>query len=392
MARRIAVKDSEAVALAVKLANVDVIAAYPITPQTHIVEVLSQMVADGELDAEYINVESEHSAMSACVGASAAGARCFTATAGQGLALMHEILFIAAGNRLPIVMAVANRCLSPNLNIWGDQSDVMASRDCGWILVFAENAQEIFDLTLTAFRIGEDERVLLPVMVNFDGFTSTHVVEWLDLPEEEQVRKFLPAHRKAKYRLDPEHPATFGAIGFPEIQFELKRSWEHALVESKKVVKEVWEEFGRIFGRRYDLIDAYQMEDAETAFLIMGGSSGTCRAAVDKLRREGFKVGLLKLRLYRPFPKEELLEAIKNLKNLIVVDKHICFGGLGGPLFNDMRSLLYDANLNLNLTGFIAGIGGRDIRVKDFEKMVEKTVKGEVPPGKYAFMVRGDFE
>ena len=211
MAWRIAVKDSEAVALAVKLANVDVIAAYPITPQTHIVEVLSQMVADGELDAEYINVESEHSAMSACVGASAAGARCFTATAGQGLALMHEILFIAAGNRLPIVMAVANRCLSPNLNIWGDQSDVMASRDCGWILIFAENAQEIFDLTLTAFRIGEDERVLLPVMVNFDGFTSTHVVEWLDLPEEEQVRKFLPAHRKAKYRLDPEHPATFGA-------------------------------------------------------------------------------------------------------------------------------------------------------------------------------------
>ncbi|KYH39262.1 MAG: 2-ketoisovalerate ferredoxin oxidoreductase subunit alpha [Candidatus Hecatellales archaeon B24] len=390
MARRIAVEDSHAVALAAKMANVDVIAAYPITPQTHIVEELSRMVSDGEFDAEYINVESEHSAISACIGASAVGARCFTATAGQGLALMHEILFIAAGNRFPIVMAIANRCLSPNINIWGDQSDVMSSRDCGWIQIFAENAQEIFDLILSAFKISEDDRVLLPVAVNFDGFYATHVVERMDLPEEEEVRRFLPPHRTARYKLDPDRPLTFGAIGFPAIQFELRRQWEEALCNSKQVVKEVWQEFGRIFGRHYDVLEPYRMEDAEIGFILMGGSSGTCRVAVDRLRERGFKAGMIKLRLFRPFPKEEILEAVSRLKTLITVDKHICLGGLGGPLFNDLRSLFYGFQRRINVAGFIAGVGGRDIKVEDFEHMFEKVVKGEVSPEKHVFIVRGE--
>ena len=390
MGKRIAVEDSHAAALAAKMANVDVIAAYPITPQTHIVEELSRMVSDGEFDAEYINVESEHSAISACIGASAVGARCFTATAGQGLALMHEILFIAAGNRFPIVMAVANRCLSPNINIWGDQSDVMSSRDCGWIQIFAENAQEIFDLLLSAFKISEDDRVLLPVAVNFDGFYATHVVERMDLPEEEEVRRFLPPHRTAKYKLDPDRPLTFGAIGFPTIQFELRRQWEEALCNSKQVIKEVWQEFGRVFGRHYDVLEPYRMEDAEIAFILMGGSCGTCRVAVDRLRKRGFKAGMIKLRLFRPFPKEEILEATSKLKTLITVDKHICLGGLGGPLFNDLRALFYGFQRQINVAGFIAGVGGRDVRVKDFEQMFEKVVKGEVSPEKHIFIVRGE--
>jgi pyruvate ferredoxin oxidoreductase alpha subunit len=390
MGKRIAVEGSHAAALAAKLANVDVVAAYPITPQTHIVEELSRMVADGELDAEYINVESEHSALSACIGASAVGARCFTATAGPGLALMHEILFIAAGNRFPIVMAIANRCLSPNINIWGDQSDIMVSRDCGWIQIFAENAQEIFDLILSAFKIAEDDRVMLPVAVNFDGFYATHVVERMDLPEEEEIQRFLPPHRKADYRLDPDNPVIFGAIGFPSIQFELKRQWEEALCRSKQVIKEVWQEFGRVFGRHYEVLEPYRMEDAEIGFMLMGGSCGTCRVAIDRLREKGFKVGMIKLRLYRPFPKEEILEATSKLKTLITVDKHVCLGGLGGPLFNDLRSLFYGSRRQVDVIGFMAGIGGRDIRVKDFERMFDRTVKGEIPPEKYVFMVRGE--
>ncbi|MEM2883466.1 MAG: hypothetical protein QXY08_02645, partial [Nitrososphaerales archaeon] len=244
MGKRIAIECAHAASLAVKLANVDVIAAYPITPQTHIVERLAEYVANGELDAEYINVESEHSAMSACIGASAAGARVYTSTAGQGLALMHEMLFIAAGNRLPIVMGVANRSLSPNLNIWGDQSDMMASRDCGWIQIYAENAQEVFDHTLQAFKIAEDERVLLPVAVCFDGFHVTHVIEPLITLDQEEVDRFLPKHRKAVYKLTPDQPSTWGPVAGPDIQTELKVQNEWALNSSKDVILEVWCEFG----------------------------------------------------------------------------------------------------------------------------------------------------
>ncbi len=386
MAKRIAIECSHAISLAVKLANVDVIAAYPITPQTHIVEKLSEYVANGELDAEYINVESEHSAMSACIGAAAVGARCFTATAGQGLALMHEMLFIAAGNRLPIVMAVANRCLSPNLSIWGDQSDMMGSRDCGWIQLYGENAQEVFDFTLQAFKIAEDERVLLPVAVNFDGFYVTHVIESLIALDQEEVNRFLPPKRIPKYALHPDNPTTWGPIGLPDIQTELKYQLEKALQNSKTVIKEVWKEYGDLFGRYYDVIEPYRVEDAEVAILMMGGHCGTARIAVDKLREKGRRVGLIKLRLFRPFPVEELIEATKNLKALAVVDKAFSPGGFGGPIFNEIRSVFYDLDVKPKIFGFIAGLGGRDIRVDEFMSLAEKVLKGEKIEKNFVFL------
>lgn len=370
---RIAIECAEAASLSVKLARVDVIAAYPITPQTHIAEVLSGYVARGELDAEYVAVESEHSAMSALIGASAVGARCFTATAGQGLALMHEMLFIAGGNRLPIVMANTNRCLSPNLNIWGDQSDMMASRDCGWIQIYAENAQEIFDLILTAFKISEDERVLLPTVVNFDGFTATHVVEPIIALNQEEVDRFLPQRKIPEYALHPSNPTTWGGVGYPTLQTELKKNWEDAMRASKRVIKEVWDEFGRISGRRYDVVEPYRIEDAEVILLLMGSSCGTARVAVDEMRDEGIKVGVVKLRLFRPFPDEELVDLLKGYKAVIVVDKAFSPGGLGGPIFGDLRTTFYDVEPRPKIIGFIAGLGGRDIRVEDFKQMVKKT-------------------
>ncbi|MGP3666846.1 MAG: transketolase C-terminal domain-containing protein [Candidatus Bathyarchaeota archaeon] len=373
MAKRIAIECSHAASLAAKLARADVIAAYPITPQTHIVEKLSEYVSDGELDAEYINVESEHSALSACIGASAVGARVFTATAGQGLALMHEMLFIAAGNRLPIVMAVTTRSLSPNLNIWGDQSDAMASRDCGWITFYAENAQEIFDLIIQAFKIGEDERVMLPVMVCFDGFYVTHVIEPIIALSQEEVDSFLPPRKIPWYALHPDNPTTWGPIGLPEIQTELKKQHDYALRSSKPVIKEVWKEFGEMFGRWYDVFEPYKMEDADVVLLLMGGSCGTARVAVDKLREKGEKVGLLKLRMFRPFPFEELLNFAKKVKALAVVDKAISIGGVGGPIFSEIRSALYGLDDKPKVLGFIAGIGGRDITINDFIGIYKKT-------------------
>ncbi|MEM1994386.1 MAG: hypothetical protein QXW32_02750 [Nitrososphaerales archaeon] len=380
MGKRIAIECAHAASLAVKLANVDVIAAYPITPQTHIVERLAEYVANGELDAEYINVESEHSAMSACIGASAAGARVYTSTAGQGLALMHEMLFIAAGNRLPIVMGVANRSLSPNLNIWGDQSDMMASRDCGWIQIYAENAQEVFDHTLQAFKIAEDERVLLPVAVCFDGFHVTHVIEPLITLDQEEVDRFLPKHRKAVYKLTPDQPSTWGPVAGPDIQTELKVQNEWALNSSKDVILEVWREFGDLFGRYYAPLETYKVEDADAVILILGGFAGTGRVAIDKMREEGKKIGLVKLRLYRPFPIQEVKDLLTRVKAVAVVDRAISAGGLGGPVYGDIRNILYDEEHRPKVLSFIAGLGGRDITVKDFkrigEKMLDVAAKG----------------
>ncbi|MEM3387337.1 MAG: hypothetical protein QXN08_06695 [Nitrososphaerales archaeon] len=374
MGKRISIECAHAASLAVKLANVDVIAAYPITPQTHIVERLAEYVANGELDAEYINVESEHSAMSACIGASAAGARVYTSTAGQGLALMHEMLFIAAGNRLPIVMGVANRSLSPNLNIWGDQSDMMASRDCGWIQIYAENAQEVFDHTLQAFKIAEDERVLLPVAVCFDGFHVTHVIEPLITLDQEEVDRFLPKHRKAVYKLTPDQPSTWGPVAGPDIQTELKVQNEWALNSSKDVILEVWREFGDLFGRYYAPLETYKVEDADAVILILGGFAGTGRVAIDKMREEGKKIGLVKLRLYRPFPIQEVKDLLTRVKAVAVVDRAISAGGLGGPVYGDIRNILYDEEHRPKVLSFIAGLGGRDITVKDFKRIGEKVL------------------
>lgn len=374
MAKRIGMEVSFAVAEAAKLARSEVVAAYPITPQTHIVERLAELVADGELDAEYIPVESEHSAMSACLGSSAVGARTFTATAGQGLELMHEVLFVASSSRLPVVMAVANRAVSGPLNVWGDHSDVMATRDCGWIQIFTENGQEAFDLTLCAFRIAEDHRVLFPIMIHLDGFHLSHMVEPLYPLEQAEVDAFLPPYHYP-FALDPDKPVTLGAYGPPFIYTEAKKAQEVALRSTKEVILEVWREFGQRFGRHYSPVEAYAAEGAETLLLTMGSFSETARVAIDRLKQQGEKVGQVRLRLWRPFPFEELYQAVRKAKLLIVLDRSLSVGGPGGPVCSEVKSGLYNQKERPQIVSFVGGLGGRDISVADFENMVRKGQK-----------------
>jgi len=369
--KRIGMEVSIAISEAIKLANVDCIAAYPITPQTHIVEHLSEQVADGHLDAEFIPVESEHSAMSVCIGTSAVGARTFTSSASQGLALMHELLFIASAMRFPIVMAAVNRTLSAPLNIWNDQSDIMASRDCGWIQLFVENGQQAFDQTICAFRMGEDRRVLLPVAVNLDGFTISHVVEPLELVSQETVNKFLPPYQPL-YTLHPDHPMTMGAFAMPEIFMETRKAHEVALRNSKQVIVEVWKEWGDLTGRYYQPIQGYRMEGAEIAILAAGGIGEIAMEAVDGLRQRGREVGLLKLHLWRPFPLEELKQMISGVKTVVVIDRAISTGGPGGPIYSEIRSALYAQPKRPRVVGFIAGLGGRDVPPEQVVSMVER--------------------
>jgi pyruvate ferredoxin oxidoreductase alpha subunit len=363
---------SLAIAEAAKMADVDVVAAYPITPQTHIVERMAELVANGELDAEYIPVESEHSAMSACLGSSGTGARTFTATAGQGLELMHEVLYVASAMRLPIVMAVANRALSAPLNVWGDQSDLMAVRDTGWIQIICENGQEAFDQTLCAFRIGEDQRVLLPVMIHVDGFYLTHVVEPIEFPTQDEVNRFLPPF-KYPLPLDADRPVTMGAFAPPIVYSEAKKAQEVNIRASKKIILEHWDEFGKAFGRYYHPIEKYRTEGAKTLLMTLGSFGETAMTAVDKMRNEGKDVGLLKLRLWRPFPFEELREAVGNAQTLIVVDRALSFGGPGGPAYSEIRSALYSEKKRPIIVGFVGGLGGRDLTVAEFEGMVKRS-------------------
>lgn len=370
MGRRIGLEVSLAISEAVKLARAQVIAAYPITPQTHIVEELAQMVADGDLDAEFIMVESEHSAMSACCGSAAVGARTYTATASQGLALMHEILFIASGLRLPMVMTVANRALSAPLSIWGDHSDIMAERDAGWIQLFAETGQEAFDLTIQAFKIAEDHRVLTPAIVNLDGFTLSHVVEPIEIESQEDVDAFLPPCEPV-VRLDPDKPVTIGPVGFPEIYTEIKMQQNEALLGSYPVILEVWEEFEKIFGRSYRPVESYRADDADTLIYMAGAMAGTARVAVDRMRDEGTKVGLIRTRLWRPYPFEEMRNAVKGAKVVAVVDRALSFGGPGGPFCSELRSALYSLPEKPVVASYIAGLGGRDITIDNFKEVVE---------------------
>lgn len=373
---------SIAIAEAAKLADVDIIAAYPITPQTHIVEHLAEIVADGDLDAEFIPVESEHSAMSVCCGTSAAGARTFTATSSQGLALMHEILFIASALRLPIVMPVANRSLSGPISIWNDHSDVMANRDAGWIQVFAENGQESLDLTIWAFRVAEDKRVSLPVMVNFDGFMLSHVVEPITLPDVETVRKFLPTFEPLQ-RLDVDDPRSLGPVGIPDIYTEAKKAQLQVLLDSYGPIVETWAEFEKIFGRSYKPIETYKADDAEILMLTMGGLGETAMSVVDERRAKGEKVGLVRIRLWRPFPFEEFKKAISKCKALAVLDRAISFGGPMGPVASEVKAALYaDAHRPL-LVEFVVGLGGRDVTFAEFHRMWDETAaalkSGKVP-------------
>ncbi len=374
MGKRVAKEVSIAIADAVKLARAEVIAAYPITPQTHIVEHLSELVANGELDAEYITVESEHSAMSAALGAVATGARTFTSTSSQGLALMHEILFIAPALRLPVVMVVANRALSAPISIWNDHSDIMAQRDIGWIQMWAENGQEAVDMVIQAFRIAEDRNVMFPTIVNIDGFTLSHVIEPIELPDQEEVDAFLPAF-KPKYKLDPRKPLTMGPVGVPEIYFEAKRAQDEAFKNSRRVINRVWKDWAGRFGRQYNAVETYRLEEAEVAILIMGSMAETAMTAVDKMREEGKKVGLIRLRLWRPFPVQDFRRAISGIPVLAVVDRALTIGGVGGPVGTEVRAALYAAARRPRVVNFIAGLGGRDITVEDFEEMADRAAQ-----------------
>jgi pyruvate ferredoxin oxidoreductase alpha subunit len=364
---------SIAIAQAAKLARSEVIASYPITPQTHIPETLADMVANGELEAEYIPVESEHSAMSACLGSSAVGARTFTATAGQGLALMHEVLFVAASLRLPIVMVVANRALSGPLNVWGDHSDIMASRDCGWIQIFAENAQQAHDLTVCAFRIAEDKNVLFPVMINVDGFNLTHVVETLEPLTQEQVDKFLPK-LEYPYTLNPDKPLTLGAYATPNLYFEARKSQDYAFRNTRRNIIDIWSEFEKISGRKYKQVEEYRMDGADTALITMGSFSETAMNAIDNLRDQGSKVGLVRIRLWRPFPFEELSKTMEKVKTIAVLDRSISYGG-PAPVCSEIKAALYPMKNKPKIVSFIGGFGGRDMSVSDFEKIIKRAIE-----------------
>jgi pyruvate ferredoxin oxidoreductase alpha subunit len=388
MADKVGMEVSVAIGEAAKLANVDVVAAYPITPQTHIVEHLAELVANGELDAAYIPVESEHSAMSACLGSAAVGARTFTATAGQGLELMHEVLYVASSMRLPVVMAVANRALSAPLSVWGDHSDVMAVRDTGWIQIFTENGQEVVDSVFCAFRIAEDPKVLLPVMIHLDGFHLSHVIEPILFPEQSKVDKFLPPNQYP-LPLHPDKPVTMGDFGPPVIYSETKWAQEVNLKMSKEVILHCWREFGKAFGRHYSPVEHYHSEDAKVLLLTMGSFSETAMTAIDKMRGEGREVGLIKLRLWRPFPFEEIRQAVKNTEALIVLDRALSFGGPGGPVCSEVRSALYSEGKKPKVIGFVGGLGGRDITPAGFEEIINRGIEISQKGSKNEFEIFG---
>jgi len=386
MAKRIGMEVSIAAAEAVALANVDVIAAYPITPQTHIVEHLSELVASGHLDAEFIPVESEHSAMSTCVGSSAAGARTFTATSSQGYALMSEICYITASLRMPIVMITANRALSGPINIWNDHADLMMARDTGWVQTVAENGQEVLDLIFHAFRVAEDHRVLLPVMVNLDGFILSHMIEPMILLDQDEVDRYLPPFKPA-LRLDPKNPITIGPVGMPDVYTEAKKAHDEVLKNSKAVAVEAWKEFGDLFGRYYHPVESYKAEDAEHIIISMGSISETAMTAVDAMREAGKKVGLVRIRLWRPFPGDELIEAVKGAKTLTVLDRVMNLNGVCGPVCGEVKSVLYDSGLRPFVKNYIAGLGGRDVTVENFTEMVEKVIASAANGGSMGYEI-----
>src|SRR3989344_3696332 len=370
---------SIATAIGAKLSRVQVFPMYPITPSTHIHEHIAEFINNGELEAELIDVESEHSAMSAAIGAEATGARAFTATSSQGLALMFEMLPIASGLRLPIVMAVANRSLSAPLNIWNDHADAVSARDQGWIQLFVESGQEALDTVIQAFKIAEDKKVLLPVMVNLDGFSLTHVFEPIDTPSQKQVDDFLPAY-KAEHFLDVKNQKSFGPISFPDTFMEFKKAQQSAMEFAMGAIKKTNSEFAKKFGRGYGngLIELYKMHDAKIAVIAMGTVCGTARVVVDELRKKGKKAGLIKLRSLRPFPSKELQEATKNLKALGVIDRHVSLG-FEGPLFTDIKAV---ANPKLKISGFIAGLGGRDVSMEHLHSVFTELSKAD-PKGSW---------
>lgn len=365
---------SHAVAEAVKLSRAQVVSAYPITPQTHIVEGLAEMAANGEIQAEFVRVESEFSAASVCLGAAASGARAYSATTSQGLLLMLEVIFNIAGMRLPMVFTIANRAISAPLNIWNDHQDSMTVRDSGWIQLWAEDCQEALDMHIQAYRIAEDHRVYLPVLVNMDGFILTHTYEPVEIPSHEEVDAFLPPFNPL-FKLDPKDPVTLGAFVGPEAYQEVRWSIDDALLGAKPVITEIAEEFRAKFGRfQGALIDGYRLEGAETVFIAMGSVLGTLKDTVDQMRDEGIPAGVLKVRCFRPFPGDELYAALKGAKNVIVLEKAISLGG-GQILAGEMRSAFYGRSPAPRIVGAVAGLGGRDITPDTIRRIYQRTIE-----------------
>jgi pyruvate ferredoxin oxidoreductase alpha subunit len=370
---------SEAVAKAVVQSNVDFASAYPITPQTIIVERLSDLVASGETKTAFVNVESEHSALSACVGASLAGGRVFTATSSQGLALMHEVLYLTSGLRCPIVMAVANRALSAPINIHGDHSDMMGSRDSGWIQLYVENAQEAYDWCIQAYKIAEDERVSLPFTVNMDGYVITHSVEPIALIDNAAVDTFLPP-RKSRYKIDTKNPITFGTLTLPDYYFEFKKQQDDAMQHVQNVFNEVTSSFANLADRRYTNITPFELEDAKVAVVSLGSASGTIRYVAKKLRKQGLSVGALKIALYRPFPHEEVGKILQDIDVVIVLERSLSLGSHCGPLASDIVCSLYNRSGQPQVLDIVAGLGGRDLSPESIEQIFRTGLEARTKP------------
>ena len=360
---------NEAAAIAMKQINPDVVAAFPITPSTEIPQYFSSFVSNGEVDTEFVAVESEHSAMSACIGAQAAGARAMTATSANGLSLMWEMIYIASSLRLPIVMSLVNRAVSGPLNIHNDHSDAMGARDSGWIMLFSENNQEAYDNLLMAHRIAEHKDVLLPLMVCQDGFITSHSIENIELLEDEKVKEFVGKYHPEHYLLNDKEPIAVGPLDLQAYLFEHKAQQAVAMRNAKKVIAEVSADFERLTGRKYEFFEKYKMDDAETVIVCMNSTAGTAKAAVDELREQGVKAGLLKIRMFRPFPSEEVAEVLKNAKAIAVLDKADSLNGAGGALFEDVVSGMYVANVHVPTVNYVYGIGGRDTTVSDIKKV-----------------------
>jgi len=388
--KTMALNGDEAIALAVKQSDVDVVAAYPITPQTIIVEKFSEYVADGEVNTEFVCTESEHSALTACLTASATGARTFTASASAGLALMHEILYVTSGCRAPVVMAIANRALSAPINIHCDHSDSMAERDCGWVQIYVENSQEAYDSIIQAFRIAEHPDLMLPVMVCLDAFFLSHTLENVEAFPDETVLKFVGERqiplvmghegKKVQFKLDPDNPITMGPLDLYDYYFEHKRQQEEAMRTASQIIKEVHDEYANISGRKYGngLVDAYRLEDAEIATVCVGSTAGTTKTVVDELRAEGVKAGLLRIRAFRPLPVEELQKTLRSVKAIAVMDRSNSFGGYGGPVYHEVRHALYDIQTHPHVVNYIYGLGGRDMprtNIRDIYEDLEKILE-----------------
>lgn len=364
--RAVPLSTNHAIAYAVKDLDVDVISAYPITPQTTVVEKISEFIAKGELDAEYIHVESEHSALSAAISASLTGARAFTATASQGFALMHEMLHIASGLRAPLVMSVAMRSLSAPISIWNDQSDLFNARDAGWIIIFAHTAQEAYDTIIQAYKIAEDHNVLLPVMVGYDGYVMSHTIEPVVTEDKEKVMKFAPK-KQYPFKLDPDRPVSIGSITPPEYYYEFKYQQVMAINGSLPTIEKVDEDFGKTFGRNYGLMECYMCEDADSLIMTNASYASTLKAFLPEIRKQGLNVGLLRLRVYRPFPLQKFVEYTSDKKNLLVIDRAISYGApFQGPLANEISGAMVKEGLKLNLISVVAGIGQRTVEFEDF--------------------------